>query len=283
MARRHQPVDQRLVLRGEGVIERADVAVPLLLGAGTGNHRRDEGGVQHPGDRELSGGDALLLRVSLDLLREAQRSWPPFGLHHAGVVAACARLLVGGCIRLVLAGEHAARQGAIGHDAETVIGTGGEVLDLRHAVHGVVVRLAHRGSIDAEPVADVADLGDAPGAVVGDAEIAHLARADQVTHRAHRLFQRSRVIFLVQIVDVDVIGAEPLQALVGRLQHPTPRQPAAIGIVAHGIGEFCREHPGVAIAGDGAADNFFGSTFRIGIRRVDEVDPGAVRLADDPF
>src|SRR6185437_7299612 len=79
VARRHQPIDQRLVLGGEAVVERAQVILPVLLGARSADHRGDEAVVEHPGDGELSGGDAALCRMRLDLLREPQRFRPPFG------------------------------------------------------------------------------------------------------------------------------------------------------------------------------------------------------------
>src|SRR5439155_14513668 len=122
---------------------------------------------------------------------------PPFGLHHALVVAAGAAVLVGRGVGCVFAGQHAARQRAIGHDAEAVIAAGREVFDLRHAVHGVVIGLADDRAVDAVAIADVADFGDAPGAVIRDAEIAHLALPHQIAHRAHGLFQRRRVVLLV--------------------------------------------------------------------------------------
>ena len=190
--------------------------------------------------------------------------------------------LSGGGVGRVFAGQHAARQRAVGHDAEAVIAAGRKMLDLGHAVHGVVIGLADDRAVDADVVADVADLGDAPGAVIRDAEIAHLALAHQVAHRAHRLLQRRRMVLLVQIIDVDVVGAEPLQAFVGRLQHPAPRQPAAIGIVADRVGEFCREDPVVPVVGNGAADHLLGLAAIIGVRGVDEVDAGLARFRHDP-
>ncbi len=101
---------------------------------------------------------AVMPRASampLDLLGELQGFRPPFGLHHALVGAAGARLLVGGGVGLVLARQHAARQRAIGHDAEAVIAAGREVLDFGHAVHGVVIGLADDRAIDAVPVAQI--------------------------------------------------------------------------------------------------------------------------------
>jgi hypothetical protein len=39
MAARHQAVDQCFVLGGEAIVQRAQVVIPLLLGAGTSDHR----------------------------------------------------------------------------------------------------------------------------------------------------------------------------------------------------------------------------------------------------
>ena len=190
--------------------------------------------------------------------------------------------LLGRRVGTVFAGQHAARQRAVRHDAETVIAAGREMLDLGHAVHCVVIGLADHRPVDAEAIADVADLGDPPGAVVRDAEIAHLAAPDQFAHRAHGLLQRRRMVFLVQIVDVDAVGAEPLQAFLGGLQHPAPRQPAAVGIAAHLVGELGRKDPALPVVGNGASDHLFGIAAIIGVRGVDEVDAGLVRLGDDP-
>ena len=200
-----------------------------------------------------------------NLLRQSQRLRPPLGLHHALVVAARAGVLVGRRIGAVLAGQHAPRQRAIGHDAEAVIAAGRKMLDLGHPVHRVVIGLAGDRAIDAEPVADVADLGDPPGPVIRDAEIAHLALLDQFAHRAHGFLQRRRMIFLVQVVDVDKVGAEPLQAFIRSLQHPAPRQPAAIGIVADLVGELCRQDPVLPVVGNGATDFLLGLSAIIGV------------------
>src|SRR3984893_3938113 len=95
MAACDQAVDQGLVLGRKTIVERAQIVVPLFLGAGTGYHARDKGGVQHPRYRELAGGDAFGLGMPADLLRQLQRFRPPLGLHHALVVAPGTRLLVG--------------------------------------------------------------------------------------------------------------------------------------------------------------------------------------------
>ena len=56
----------------------------------------------------------------------------------------------------------------------------------------------------------------------------HLALADDVVERAHRLLERGQPVGPVHEVDVDVIGAEVLQALVDRRD---PRSRAAVAEV----------------------------------------------------
>ena len=77
------------------------------------------------------------------------------------------------------------------------------MLDLRHAVHRVVIGLAHDRAADAHLVADAADFGDAPGAMVGDAEMPDFSGADEIGDGADRLVERRRVILFMQVVNVD--------------------------------------------------------------------------------
>ena len=218
----------------------------------------------------------------LDLLGEAQRFGPPFGLHHPGVAAAGAG--VGGRrrIRPVLAGEHAARQRAVADHAQAVMGARRQMLGFRHAVHGVVIRLADDRAIDPETIAQAADLGHAPSPVVRNAEIADLAEANEVAHGTHRLLEGCVVILLVQIVDVQVIGAEPFQARIGRLHHPFAREAALVHPLAHRVGELGRQDPLVPLCGDASTGDLLGTALVIGIGRVDEIHAGIAGASDDP-
>ena len=131
-----------------------------------------------------------------------------------------ARILRGLRARLVLAGEHAARERRIAHHAEPVVGAGRKLLDFGDAIERVIIGLVHDRPIDAHLVAQIADLGDAPGAMVRHAEVADLAVRCSVAERAHGLGERRVVILLVQIEDVDVVGAEPAQAFLARTASP---------------------------------------------------------------
>ena len=212
MAGGDQAVDQGFVVGGEVVGEGAEVVVPLRLGAWAADGGGNQAVVEHPGEGELAGGDALGFGVGGELLGDGEAFRAPFGFHHAAVLAAGAG--VGGWrgIGVVFAGEHAAGEWRIGHDAEAEIVARGQVFDFDLAVEGVVERLAGNGTVDAGLVAQRADFGDAPGAVVGDAEITDFAGAYQVGQRVDGLGEWRGVVFLVQVQQVDRFGAEAAQA-----------------------------------------------------------------------
>ena len=90
----------------------------------------------------------------------------------------------------VLAGQHAARERRIRRDADAVVIAGRQDLDLGHPVQQVVVGLADDRQRHALRFAFADHFGDAPAAIVRDAEVADLAGADEVADR-RRPFPRS--------------------------------------------------------------------------------------------
>jgi hypothetical protein len=46
------------------------------------------------------------------------------------------------------------------------------MLDFGDAIERMIIRLAHHRPVDAHAVAQIADLGDAPGAIIRNAEVA---------------------------------------------------------------------------------------------------------------
>ena len=87
---------------------------------------------------------AALLRMRLEL--SAPWRGTLRGTRSPSCACPCARraLSCGGRLaRRVLAGEHAARERAVRHHAQAVVRAGRQDLGFRHAVHRVVIRLAH--------------------------------------------------------------------------------------------------------------------------------------------
>jgi hypothetical protein len=91
---------------------------------------------------------------------------------------------------------------------------------LGHAIEQVVVRLADDGLRHAELLAPAHHLGDAPAAIVGEAEVADLAGTQELADRADGLGQRRARIVLVQVIDVDPVGAKAREARVARGDDP---------------------------------------------------------------
>ena len=97
---------------------------------------------------------------------------------------------------------------------------------------------------------------------VRTAALADLASLDQAVHRAKRIGNRHTRIGLMQLVEIDVIGAKALQA------------PFASGQRA-GVARVRREHFGhevevVAPARDRAPDDLLGPAITVHLRRVDQ-------------
>ena len=105
---------------------------------------------------------------------------------------------------------------------------------------------------------------------------------DEIGDGAHGLDQRGRVVLLVQVVKVDVVGAEPSQAVLAGLNHPLAREAPAVRPLAGDAGALGGEHPPAAVVADGPPDHLLRGAAVIGVGGVDEVDPGLAGAGDDP-
>src|SRR5207253_7979761 len=99
------------------------------------------------------------------------------------------------------------------------------------------------------------DFGDAPAAIIGYAEVANLARADEIADGLDGLRKRRLRVVLVQIVDIDSIGGEPLQAVLARLQDPAPRKSAVVRRLRHHVADLGRDDPAAAVRTDRGPDD----------------------------
>jgi hypothetical protein len=97
----------------------------------------------------------------------------------------------------------------------------------------------------------------------------------------HRLLERRPVVLLVKVVDVDVVGGEPAQAALHRSHHPFARQTAAVRPLAHLVPQLGRDHPALALAGDGPPCDLLGAALVVGVGAIDEVDARLEGVAHD--
>src|SRR5665647_40900 len=90
--------------------------------------------------------------------------------------------------------------------------------------------------------------GELPRVHAGGADVAHLAGLDHVVERFHRLFARRLGVEAVDLVEVDVVGAQPGQRGVDLLHHRAARQALTAGPVGH-LPEQLRRQDDVLAAG----------------------------------
>ncbi len=105
---------------------------------------------------------------------------------------------------------------------------------------------------------------DGVGPGFGQAEVADLALGDELGHGADGLLDRGVGVDAVLVVEVDVVGAEPLQRAFDR---EADVRRAAVEPAAAGVGhepELGGQHDLVAAALEGAADELL-----VGVRAVD--------------
>src|SRR5690554_159007 len=145
MPRCYQTIYQRFFLSAYLYFQRRVVVFQLCQGTWPGNDGADMAVGKHPGGGEMRQLDAALLAMRLQGLRNLQRLFPELGFHHALVVAPRTRVGGWGAPRLILAGQYAACDGAIGHDPDAVMGAGRKDFHLGSTVKQVVVRLANNG------------------------------------------------------------------------------------------------------------------------------------------
>ncbi len=93
--------------------------------------------------------------------------------------------------------------------------------------------------------------------------------------RFQRLFNRRVVIEAMDLIEVDVIRAQPAQAVVDGVHDVFAREALLIRIVAHGVEDFGGDHhtvPRWAKFLKTAAQDLFTHAQRIHVGRVEEVD-----------
>src|SRR6266851_678168 len=132
-------------------------------------------------------------------------------------------------------------------------------------------------------------LGDAEGAAElpsvhrRGADIACLARLDDIVQRLEGLLDRRFMVPAVDLIEIDVVGAETPEAGVDLHHDGLARQPSAIRP---------RTHPAIDLGGDDdlvatreildrATEDLLAAAERVAVRRVEEVDAGFKRALDE--
>ena len=182
-----------------------------------------------------------------------------------------------------LAAEQAAGQRAPDHQAQPFAGQHRHDLAFQVAPGHRVVGLQRFEARQAQPLGDAQRLDDLPGRPVGDADVAHVALAHQLVERAHGLLDRRGRVEAVDLVQVDVLELQPLQAGLDAVEDVAARRAARVRPRAGVAEDLGGDDHAVArhlqvlqrLAGD-----LLRHAARVHVGGVDEVDAGVDRLAD---
>src|SRR5581483_81782 len=126
-------------------------------------------------------------------------------------------------------------------------------------------------------------LRELPGPHRGGAEIAGLARLDDVVQGFHRLLGRGLRVEAVDLVQVDVVGAQAGQRGIDLLHYRPPGQAGAAGTVAHREVHLGRQHHVLAagVLPDRAAGDLLGRADAVSVGGIPERDPELDGLPED--
>ena len=219
----------------------------MLHGARAEDGGGDDGIGDHPGEGELGGGAGLASGEGLHFQRHVEALRPQLRLLDAPVPAGGAGAFREGLSSSILAGEDAARQGTVSHDADAELLAEGKELQFRVAVDDVIKRLNAAQGRQVVAVARPQGFADLPGVEIGAADVAHLSLADEEVE--------SLRIGPVDEIEVDVVGVQTAQAVVHLGEDVVATGARVVGAVSHGAAHLGDEHGLAAAVGKGFADD----------------------------
>jgi hypothetical protein len=128
-------------------------------------------------------------------------------------------------------------------------------------------------ALKAAALGDPLRLDDLLGREGRAAEGADPSLPHQVTQHPQRLLDIGCVVGAMDLVQVDPVGPQPLEALLDRIEDPAPRVAAPVGTLAHREVDLGGEHDVVTPSLERLSHDLLGLSRGIHVRGVDEVDP----------
>ena len=178
----------------------------------------------------------------------------------------------------VLAGEHAAREREVGDVREPLLGRARQTVGLVGALQQAQLVLHADESRRAvgHGVGRLALLGRRE---VRAPDLAHEALADEIVQHGEGVRDRHGGVGLVQLIQVDVVGLESLEAVVQRATHVGGRRAHLVRRHLHP--ELGREHDPIATAGEDPTEERLAASATVDVGRVEEGHAGVQRCIDD--
>jgi hypothetical protein len=258
-----------------------DVLLHLLRPRRAGDHAGYVRLAHQPADREVDHRVPAHLREAAQLLEHVEVGVSKNALRSIAPERQ-ARALRQRLATLVLPGEKAARQREVRQHAKPELLARRHELALDPPVEQVVLVLSRRVRRQAPVPRDPGGVGDLPAAEVGAADVPHLARAHDVVERAQRLLLRRARVREVELVEVDVVGAETAQARVDGIEDVSPRRARHQRSVAHRPAELGADDGALPLALQRLSEELLRpAASAVDVRGVEQRDAEVERLAHD--
>ena len=125
------------------------------------------------------------------------------------------------------------------------------------AVSKIVKGLTDDRPIDTKLIGDAAEFRYFPCAMIGKAIVSDFPLRNQIPERADSFRDIRVMIFAMQIVNVDVIGIQSLEAAFYSAVYVFAGGALTVRILTAWTGEFCSQDPIVALVADSIANDHF--------------------------
>ena len=127
---------------------------------------------------------------------------------------------------------------------------------------------------------DSGRFGQQFGVEVGAAHLAYLALVDESVHNGHRVPDRHLRVWPVQLVQVDVVGAELIEAAFDSLPDVCRRAAAGVRNPRDGHSKLGGDDDLVAAMAEGRPEKQLGLSVAVVVRSVEDIDSAIEGLID---
>ncbi len=227
--------------------------------------------MEQPGECDLRHADAVRPADVAHDVHDVPRPLTVDG-REVEAVAPGAAGLGGGTVEL--ARQQAAGQRAPHHQAQALVDQQGRHLPLQAPPRHGVVGLKALEALEPLHVADPQRTCELPGCQVAGADGAHRTLAHQVVEGAKGGLQRRERVETVDLVEVQVVGLEPLQAAVHLVDDVSAAQPRLVDAGRHAPAHLAGQHHLAAVHPqvlEGLAQQPFAGAHGIDVGGVEEV------------
>ena len=144
------------------------------------------------------------------------------------------------------------------------------------------MNLLRREALVIVPLGRHQALHDVPAGKVRTRRVTNLALPHQRVERLHHFLDGRQPIPFMQIIDVDAVALQALEAGLALLDDVKARQALLVRPLTHGKAHLCADENLVRAVLEDAANCFLRLAGGISVRRIEEVDAAFDRNIDEP-